>query len=100
MSPEMASKHILSAMVAVGQDVPLPHAYYEDGQLVGYPQGAQAVIVDGEIVCPPGVYPPDFLAAVTTATNEVLGPVPGGNSAAEGMAGRYTGVTENPDPNG
>jgi EspA/EspE family len=100
MSVETASKHILTAMVAVGQDVPLPQAHYEDGQLVGYPPGAQAVIVDGKIVCPPGIYPPQFLAAVTTAASELLGPVPGGNSAAEGMSDRYTGLTENPDPNG
>jgi hypothetical protein len=100
MSTEVASKHILTSMIAVGHEVPLPQAHYDANHNLVYPPGAHAVIVNGTVVCPPGVYPSEYLAAVTAATDQMLGPAPGGNSAAEGMAGRYTGVTENPNPNG
>ena len=96
---ETASKHILTAMVAVGQDVPLPQAHDQDGQLVGYPPGAQAVIVDGKIVCPPGISPAPIPRGGHNGCKRVARCGALGQFCSRGMSDRYTGLTENPDPN-
>lgn len=99
MTPLQASNHILSAMAAVGNDVALPQAHYDANHNLVYPPGAQAVLVNGEIVRPPGVSPAQFQAAVVQAATDTLGPAAGGYSASEGIQNTYNGVTENPNPN-
>ena len=98
MSPHLASKHILSTVVAVGNDVALPQGHYDANHNLVYPPGAHAVLVNGEIVCPPGVSPAQYQAAVVQAVTDTLGPAAGGYSAFEGMEDAYNGVTENPNP--
>jgi hypothetical protein len=100
LSAQTASNTILSSVAQVGGDTHLPQARYEDGELVGYPSGAHAVIVNGEVVCPPGVSPAEHQAAVVQAVNDTLGPASGGYSAIEGMVASYNGITKNPNPNG
>ena len=98
MSPQLASRHILSAMAAVGNDVALPQAHYDAGRNLVYPPGAQAVLVDGEIVCPPGVSQPNTKPRSCRPSLTHWGRQPGGYSAFEGMEDAYNGVTENPNP--
>ena len=100
LSAQTASHRILTSVALVGGDTHLPPAHYENGVLVGYPPDAHAVIVDGKIVCPPGISPAEHQAAVVKAVNATLGPSAGGYSAIEGMAATYNGVTKNPNPNG
>jgi hypothetical protein len=100
LSAQTASNTILTSVASVGGDTHLPQAHYENGVLVGYPTGAHAVIVDGQIVCPPGVSPAEHQAAVVQAVNDTLGPAAGGYSAIEGMVATFNGVTKYPNPNG
>jgi hypothetical protein len=100
LGAQTASNTILTSVALVGGDTHLPRAHYENGVLVGYPTGAHAVIVDGQVVCPPGVSPAEHQAAVVKAVSETLGPAVGGYSAIEGMVATYNGVTKNPNPNG
>jgi hypothetical protein len=89
----------LTTVALIGGDVPLPLGHYENGQLV-CPPGAQAVVVNGEIVRPPDVSYADHSKAIMEAAGKLLGPAAGGYSAVEGMVDTYDGVTKNPNPNG
>jgi hypothetical protein len=100
MSAETASSRILTTVALVGGDIPLPQAHYDANHNLIYPPGAQAVMVDGEIVCPPGVPFDKHSEAIVKAAGDVLGPASGGYSAIEGMISRFNGVTETPNPNG
>ena len=100
MTAEAASDRILTTAAVVGTDLPLPQAHYEDGELVGYPPGAHAVMVDGKVVCPPGVSYDDHSQAIVKAASDLLGPAAGGYSAIEGMMNRFNAVTELPNPHG
>ena len=101
MSAQTAANRILTTVAAVGGDVPLPQAHYgADGQLTGYPPGAHAVLVDGQLVRPPEVSHADYQAALVKAAGDTLGPAAGGYSAIEGMINTFNGVTKNPNPHG
>jgi hypothetical protein len=100
MSAQTASNRILTNVALTGGEIPLPQAHYQNGVLVGYPSDADAVIVDGQIVCPPGVSYAEHQAAVVRAAGELLGPAAGGYSAIEGMIATYNGVTKTPNPHG
>jgi hypothetical protein len=100
MSPQTAANRLLTTVSLMGGDVPLPQAHYENGELVGYPPGAHAVVVGGEIVRPPDVSYADHQAAVVRAAGDMLGPAAGGYSAIEGMITVFNGVTKLPNPHG
>ncbi|MCU1694964.1 MAG: hypothetical protein JWR34_1027 [Mycobacterium sp.] len=100
MSAQTASNRILTTVALTGGDVPLPQAHYDAHHNLVYPSGAHAVLVNGEIVCPPGVSYAEHQAAVVKAAGDLLGPAIGGYSAIEGMVATYNGATKNPNPHG
>jgi hypothetical protein len=98
LSPQIASKHILNAMSAAGHPLPFPQAHYDANNNLVYPPGAAAVLVEGQVVCPPDVDTTRHNQAVIEALTTVLGPAAGGYAAIEGMLDAYNGVTKIPNP--
>jgi hypothetical protein len=100
MAADIAGEHILRGMIAAGTEVPLPHGYYDAAGNVVAPTGANAVIIDGELVMPPGANPAEYQKAIGQATGAALGPAVDGYPAVTGMFNRYQVIVTNPNPHG
>lgn len=95
MSDETASTRIVTTVAQVGGDVHLPQAHYnEQGQLVGYPPGSHAVMVDGQIVRPPEASFDEHAQAVQKAAETIVG----GHDPLQKMITKYNGITAEPNP--
>jgi hypothetical protein len=58
------------------------------------------VIIDGELVMPPGANPAEYQKAIGQATGAALGPAVDGYPAVTGMFNRYQVIVTNPNPHG